>query len=176
MDKLKKKGIDFIEVSDYESIKNGDKKKKGHILTQKGLNFLAKIKKEVPIIEQGDYSILKPIIIESEDICIYICLVKNAGDRISSGVEQRDAAIKIDGLGATCLIFNGKDLVFPSYFQENVNQDEVKVNKKILKYITIKLVNANQQFQKGDVIIIGLGDNKYKARLAALNASLTLLK
>jgi len=175
MDKLKKESINFIEVAEKSSRKDDDQKKKGHILTEKGLNFLRKVKKKIPIIEKGDYSILKTIIIESENISIYICLVRDAGEKIMNGVEQRDAAIKIDGLGATCLIFDGKHLVFPVQSRMKVDQDEITVNDKIMTYLKIKMVNANLEFQKDDVIIIGLGDNPYKARLAAFNAALTLL-
>lgn len=176
MDKLKKDNINFIEVTDYNSSKNSDQKKKGHVLTRKGLDFLIKVKKKIPLIEKGDYSILKSIIIESENVSIYICLVKNAGEKIGNGVEQRDAAIKMNGLGATCLIFDGNSLRFPSQTRKDFDQNEIRVNEKIMKYIRIKLINANIEFQKNDVIIIGLADSSYKARLAAFNAALTLLE
>ena len=127
------------------------------------------------MIEEGDYSILKSIIIESVNVSTYICLVKEAGERINNGVEQRDAAIKMNGLGATCLIFDGYNLVFPKQSQMSSTQNGVKISKKIMKYLKIKMVNVNLQFQKNDVIIIGLGDNPYKARLAAFNAALTLI-
>jgi hypothetical protein len=175
MDKLKKENINFIEVSDKTSKKDRNMKKKGHILTKKGLNFLAKVKKKIPMIEKGDYSILKSIIIESENISTYVCLVKQAGEKINNGVEQRDAAIKINGLGATCLIYNGKDLVFPIQSRINNDQDNIMVNENIMNYFRIKMVNANLQLQNGDVIIIGLGENPFKARLAAFNAALTLI-
>ena len=175
MDKLKKESINFIEVSDTTSKNDNNKKKKGHVLTRKGLNFLAKVKKKIPLIEKGDYSILKSIIIESENISTYVCLVKQAGDKINKGVEQRDAAIKMNGLGATCLIYNGKTLVFPIQSRMNDDQDIEMVNENIMNYLQIKMVNANLQFQNGDVIIIGLGDNSFKARLAAFNAALTLI-
>ncbi len=175
MERLKKDSINFIEVVDTSSKREDDTKKKGHIITNKGLEFLAKVKKRIPLIEKGDYSILRDIIIESENISIYICLVKDAESRVGSGVEQRDAAIRVNGKGATCLIFDGQNLVFPPYAYPHNNQKEIKVNRKILQYCVTKLVNVNLQFQKGDVIIIGLGDDSYKARLAAFNAALTLI-
>jgi len=176
MDKLKKDNIEFIEVTDSNSREGSDQKKRGHILTKKGLDFLTKIKKKIPFIEKGDYSILKSIIIESENIFTFICLVKAAGEKIGNGVEQRDAAIKMNGLGATCLIYSGQYLTFPTQSRKNLDQNEITVNEKIMKYIRMKLINANLELQKGDVIIIGLGENSYKARLAAFNAALTLLE
>ncbi len=175
MDKLKKDSINFIEVIDNNSSVDSDLKKKGHVLTRKGLNFLTKVKKKIPLIEKADYSLLKSIIIESKNVSTYICLVKNAGEKIGNGVEQRDAAIKVNGLGATCLIFDGKSLMFPSQSQKDFDQNEIRVNEKIMKYISIKLIDVNIELQKNDVILIGLGDNSYKARLAAFNAALTLL-
>jgi hypothetical protein len=175
MDKLKKDNINFIEVTDFNSKKDDDQKKRGHVLTKKGLDFLRKIKKKIPLIEKGDYLILQPIIIESENVSIYICLVKNAGEKIGNGVEQRDAAIKMNGLGATCLIFDGETLRFPSQSRKEFDQNDIRVNEEIMKYLRIKLINVNLELQKNDVIIIGLGDNSYKARLAAFNAALTLL-
>jgi hypothetical protein len=176
MDKLKKENINFIEVTNSSSKKEIDQKKKGHILTKKGLDFLRKFKKKIPLIEKVDYSILKSIIIESENISTFMCLVRGAADKIGNGVEQRDAAIKINGLGATCLIYDGQNLTFPLELQKENEQNKIQVNQKIMQYMMTKLVNANLQFQKGDVIIIGLGNNVYKARLAALNAALTLLE
>ncbi|MEJ2295760.1 MAG: hypothetical protein P8Y23_13475, partial [Candidatus Lokiarchaeota archaeon] len=171
MDKLKKENINFIEVTNSSSKKEIDQKKKGHILTKKGLDFLRKFKKKIPLIEKVDYSILKSIIIESENISTFMCLVRGAADKIGNGVEQRDAAIKINGLGATCLIYDGQNLTFPLELQKENEQNKIQVNQKIMQYMMTKLVNANLQFQKGDVIIIGLGNNVYKARLAALNAA-----
>lgn len=175
MDKLKKENVNFIEVTDKTSKKDSNKKKKGHVLTKKGLNFLMKVKKKIPMIEKGDYSILKTIIIESENVSTYVCFVKQAAERINNGVEQRDAAIKVDGLGATCLIFDGTTLVFPTQSGMNIDQEEIMVGDKIMNYLQLKMVNANLQFQTGDIIIIGSGDNPFIARLAAFNAALTLI-
>lgn len=176
MDKLKKKAIDFIEVTDYDSRKGNEQKKKGHVLTKKGLEFLKKVKQKIPLIEKGDYSIMKSIIIESESVNTYLCLVKDAGASVGNGVEQRDAAIKMDGLGATCLVYDGQDLIFPRQTRTDNDKNQTRVDEKIVKYIKIKLVNANLQLEENDVIIIGIGSTPYKARLAAFSAALTFLK
>ncbi|NVM17409.1 MAG: DUF4443 domain-containing protein [Candidatus Lokiarchaeota archaeon] len=146
--------------------------RKGHILTEKGHNFLTKIKKKIPILEKASLKFLREIIIEPENKNPYFCLVKNAVKTIIDGIEQRDAAIKINGSGATCLIYNGRDLYFPTKFN-NINERE-KINQNTLNYFKTKIEDANVKFEPNDVIIIGSGDNPQKSRLATLNAALTL--
>lgn len=147
--------------------------RRGHILTEKGHKFLTKIKNKIPILEKASLQFLKEIIIEPENVNPYFCLVKNAAKNIRDGIEQRDAAIKINGSGATCLIYNGKDLYFPTKVS-NINERE-KINQNIFNYFRAKIEEANVKFEPNDVIIIGSGDNPQKSRLATLNAALTLL-
>jgi len=148
--------------------------RKGHVLTAKGHKFFAKIKKKIPLLEKADLTFLKDIIIEPENVNPYFCLVKNATKKIKNGIEQRDAAIKVNGSGATCLVYNGKDMIFPSKFVNNSSEEQKKINKKTLKYFTSKIEKAKVLFEKDDVIIIGLGESPQISRLAALNAALTL--
>ncbi len=165
--KLNKK-IKFINVTD-------ERKRKGHFLTEGGIEYLNKIKKVIPIIKEGKSSILKDIIIETERLYTYFCLIKNAVHKISNGVSQRDAAIKISGSGATCLVFNGEDLIFPSKSHlERIDNDMV-VNKTLHTYFESELSKENIKLEKNDVIAIGSGDSPQKARLATLNAALTLI-
>ncbi|MHA1344546.1 MAG: DUF4443 domain-containing protein [Promethearchaeota archaeon] len=148
--------------------------RKGHVLTAKGHKFFAKIKKKIPLLEKADLTFLKDIIIEPENVNPYFCLVKNATKKIKNGIEQRDAAIKVNGSGATCLVYNGKDMIFPSKFVNNNSEEKKKINQKTLKYFTSKIEKAKVLFEKDDVIIIGLGESPQISRLAALNAALTL--
>jgi len=162
------KNIKFINVTD-------ERKRKGHFLTEGGIKYLNKIKKVIPIIKEGKSSILKDIIIETERLYTYFCLIKNAVHKISNGVSQRDAAIKISGSGATCLVFNGEDLIFPSKSHlERIDNDMV-VNKILHTYFELELSKENIKLEKNDVIAIGSGDSPQKARLATLNAALTLI-
>jgi len=158
---------EFIVVPD-------EGERKGHVLTEKGHKFFAKIKKKIPLLEKADITYLKDIIIEPENVNPYFCLVKNATKKIKNGIEQRDAAIKVNGSGATCLVYNGKDMIFPSKFVNNSSEEQKKINKKTLKYFTSKIEKAKVLFEKDDVIIIGLGESPQISRLAALNAALTL--
>ena len=108
--KLKENG-DFIEVLVKQSNNNRQNILTGHILTENGLQILMKIKKYIPLLDEGDIFILKDFILDSKVSKAFYCLVKNAANYLKSGVEQRDAAIKVDGLGTTCLIYDGKDLI-----------------------------------------------------------------
>ena len=158
--------INFITVLSDE---------KGHILTDTGLKFVNKIKQKFSLIDEGDTSILKEIIIKSEKKSSYFCLVRNGADKISNGIDQRDAAIKIGGVGATCLIYNGRDLIFPSYSDFESEQDKMIVEKHIFNYISQLIDDKDFKLKENDVLIIGLGENSEKARLAALNAALTIV-
>ena len=159
-----KKEVKFITLLSEE---------KGHILEKKGIEYLDKIKKKIPLIETGDSMILKDIIVSPEDNYSYFCLVKSAVNKISNGIEQRDAAIKIGGIGATCLLFNGDYLIFPS---QNLDfNEEMKVENNIFEYIHNLIKIKKAQLEENDVIIIGLGENPENARLAALNAALTIV-
>ncbi|MFX1274161.1 MAG: DUF4443 domain-containing protein [Promethearchaeota archaeon] len=164
--KLNKK-INFISVVTNKN------QKKGHKLTNKGQIFLKKIKNVVPILKEGNSLILKEILIEKEDMNSYFCLIKNAANKITDGIAQRDAAIKIDGSGATCLIYNGNQFIFPSIVSSDSDMDQIEINNNVQQYFKKELVDAN--LKSNDVIIIGLGDSPQKARLAALNAALTLI-
>jgi len=156
--------LDFITI-------NRNNKWKGHILTQKGKKFLKKVWEKIPLIKAGDTEKLKSIVIDFENIDTYFCLVKSASNKVGSGIQQRDAAIKVDGYGATCLLFNGHNLVFPRSSEETI-----PVNKEVLNYFQQELEDANLSLEKEDVIVLGSGDSKERARLAAFNAALTLLK
>ncbi len=150
-------------------------KRKGHILTKNGLAFLNKIKKTIPLINEGDSSLFKEIIIKPEKDSTYFCLVKNAINKIANGIAQRDAAIKIDGSGATCLVFDGKNLIFPSKSFSVKEGNLISLETKVQTYFESELLKEDLNLVKDDLIVIGSGDNPQKARLATLSAALTLL-
>jgi len=161
--------LNFIKVLKEEKII------KGHILTKIGLEFVKKIKQKVPLIEVGDPSVIKEVIIKSEGKSSYFCLIRNSIDRITNGIEQRDAAIKIGGFGATCLLYDGKDLVFPSSSLSKNSIKPIVVRDNVFEYISSIIQKRGFQLKENDVIIIGIGKSPENARLAALNAALTLI-
>lgn len=163
------------EKSNFIKVKNDENKRKGHVLTKEGENFLKKIKQRIPLISKGDITMLQDIIIDYEKIASYFCLVRNAAREISTGIDQRDAAIKIGGLGATCLIYDGINITFPSYTSQSNTKDDLKVEKKVSNYFLSKFKENNIKLEKNDVILVGLANDLKKARLATLNSALTLI-
>jgi predicted transcriptional regulator len=167
VNKLKEK-VNFIKLVE-------DNKRKGHILTEKGRVFLKKVKKKLPILTEGDTKLLEEIIIEKDNYYTCFSLVKNGAESLRSGIEQRDAAIKVNGFGATCLVYDGFDLKFPS--KPGLGNDEdLKLSEKVQNYFKTKILNENEELEKKDVILIGFGNDFETARLATLNAALSLLE
>jgi hypothetical protein len=93
----------------------------------------------------------------------YVVLLKQFGFAIKSGIEQRDAAIKMGALGATTLLFKDDKFVIPS-----TNYDSLRKELHIAGLLIEKLNPEN-----GDVIIIGSAtEDERTAELAAKNAAL----
>ena len=99
----------------------------------------------------------------------YVVLLKQSSFAINSGIEQRDAAIKVGALGATTLIYMNYKFVMPGT-SSSINDDDSlqKVEPDIAKFLISHL-----QPEDGDVIIIG-SDNQelLKAEFGAKNAAL----
>lgn len=96
----------------------------------------------------------------------YAVILKKMAFAIKSGIEQRDAAIKIGASGATTLICVENRFVIP-----HTNYDALKNEQHILVQILQKLRPEDQ-----DVLIIGSDDrSEKKAEFAAKSASLATL-
>jgi Domain of unknown function (DUF4443) len=96
----------------------------------------------------------------------YAVLLKQFNFAIKSGIEQRDAAIKMGAKGATTLLYKDRGFVMPSSDETfNLLQKEPEICKL--------LINRLQPIEEGDVIIIGSDDiTKRSAELAAKSAAL----
>jgi hypothetical protein len=93
----------------------------------------------------------------------YAVLVREFGFAVRSGIEQRDAAIKMGATGATTLLYRDGKLVMPAS-----SQDSLRKEPKVRRMIIEKL-----RPEEGDVVIIGSADSNEKmAELAAKNAAL----
>jgi len=93
-------------------------------------------------------------------------LVRNAGKVVGYGLEQRDAAIKAGGVGATTLIYSDGKFVMPGFEAEDcIRDDEIS-----------KLLISTLQPSNGDVVIIGGGLDRYTARMATKMAAIETLK
>jgi hypothetical protein len=91
-------------------------------------------------------------------------LLKRHSHAIKSGIEQRDAAIKIGAKGATTLLFKESKFVMPS----NTNHDSLQNEPEISKLLTRRL-----NPEEGDAIIIGSDDiHKKSSEFAAKSAAL----
>jgi hypothetical protein len=94
----------------------------------------------------------------------YVVLLKQHSHTIKSGVEQRDAAIKIGAKGATTLLFKQNKFVMPS----NTNYDSLQKEPKISELL-IRTLNP----EEGDAIIIGSDDmHEKRSEFAAKSAAL----
>lgn len=89
-------------------------------------------------------------------------LVKGLAKDVGSGIEQRDAAIKIGALGATTLVFRDDEL-----FTSDKSYDIPIKDQKLTFALVEKL-----QPENGDVVIIASAENKKIADLAAKRAAL----
>lgn len=94
--------------------------------------------------------------------CNHAVLVKGLESEIGSGIEQRDAAIKMGAIGATTLLFREGKFFMPGKNQASL-QTDLEVRSKMLK--TLRPENS-------DVVIIGSADKKKIAELSAKNTAL----
>jgi DNA-binding PadR family transcriptional regulator len=129
--------------------------KLGHRITGKGKNFLK------TNFHVGGKVRVKGLTLGKED---YAILVKNAANKIKSGIEQRDEAIKVGAAGASTLIYDGKRLKLPG--------DLVDIKKEYPG--VIEEISSKFPLEKGDIIIVGSGDTLTKAMEGALAAAKTL--
>jgi predicted transcriptional regulator len=132
--------------------------KAGCTLTNKGLKLWKEYK-----------STLKKVEIEKSELTLAECnsaiLIKNGGHKIKSGVEQRDAAVKVGAKAATTIIFKEGRLIIPSV-SNNMIKDFPKAANRIVKHLKL---------EENDAIVIGSGSSLGEAEHGALAAAWTLL-
>lgn len=92
----------------------------------------------------------------------YAVLVREFGFAVRSGIEQRDAAIKMGATGATTLLFRDEKFVMPAS-----SQDSLRKEPQVRRMLAEKLVP-----KEGDLVIIGSAEDEKTAELAAKNAAL----
>jgi uncharacterized protein DUF4443/transcription factor-like protein len=100
----------------------------------------------------------------------YVVLLKQSSYAITTGIEQRDAAIKVGALGATTLIYKNDKFIMPGIPSSSTLNDYSlqKVEPDVAKFLI-----SHFQPEDGDAIIIG-SDNQelLKAEFGAKNAAL----
>ena len=133
----------------------------GTKMTEKGQLFFSDIKASIP----AEMKLPKCSVALAK--FNYAVILKQMSSAVTSGIEQRDAAIKMDASGATTLIFrNGKFLL------AGTKLDALKNEPKIRKLLMIGLNPIDE-----DVIIIGSDSaSEKRAEFAAKSAALLTIK
>ena len=132
--------------------------KNGTTMTEKGMTMLSGLVSSMPVqISIPKYSV-------TLGKFNHVVLLKQFGFAIKSGIEQRDAAIKMGATGATTLLFKDDKFVIPGTAKYDSLADEPRIAKFLVKKL---------KPEDGDVIIIGsTTENQRIAELAAKNAAL----
>jgi len=92
----------------------------------------------------------------------YAVLVKGLAEKVRFGIEQRDAALLAGAMGATTIVFKGKNAVIPGMDREP--------SPSLLAFLTERMRPA-----EGDVVVLGTGDTLMEAQIGAYSAALTLV-
>lgn len=133
-------------------------RQQGHILTEKGKHLQKEILTYISRPrslknEENQFVIGKTAVFS-------VIPRERLKNTIVFGIPQRDEAIKIGANGATCVVFNGQDLVFP-------NSNDYLINIAELD---------KHQLKKGDIVLIGGGEDEGLATLGLIAATLSLIQ
>ena len=133
--------------------------KEGCNLTKKGFEIWRQFEEIFPKRVQ----IPKSDLAESE--FNFAFLVKKSGQKVKSGIDQRDAAIIAGARKAIVIVFKGGHLCIESV-SDCIEQQYPKAASQILKELTP---------QEDDVIIVAGADSAFKAKRGAFAASWSLI-
>lgn len=95
----------------------------------------------------------------------YAFLIKNSGQKVKSGIEQRDAAIVAGARRAVVIVFKGGHLIIDSV-SNSIDKEFPKAANQILRTL---------RPEENDVIIIAGADNPLKAKHGSFAASWALI-
>jgi hypothetical protein len=137
-------------------------RRKGHRLSRRGEEFVQWLSNWIIPVNEVQFHDLVP-----EGTVSIGVLVRNAGHLITSGVDQRDDAIRRGALGAVTLIVDNNTVRFPCDARD---MSEYAANdlEKIKSAISTQLLD-------GDVIMIGWGNERPATEGGVLNAAIKLL-
>jgi len=137
------------------------------VISKKGSSFTAKgdgLWKELESI------IAKKTCLQRNELVLTKCNVavqlRGLGNKVRTGLEQRDAAIMAGAKGATTLVLKKGKLVMPN-MSEDVSHDYPLVFKQLTSLLDLK---------ENDVIVIGGADSLDKAEYGAYAAAWTLIE
>ncbi|MEM2911061.1 MAG: DUF4443 domain-containing protein [Candidatus Bathyarchaeia archaeon] len=95
----------------------------------------------------------------------FAVLAKNCGHKIKSGIEQRDAAVKVGAKGAAVIVYKNGRFTIPSV-SDDTSRDFPELTEQL-----IKLLQPNEN----DVIVVGGADTVYMAEYGTIAATWTLI-
>jgi len=135
-----------------------DSTKKGHKLNDSGFEYLNKYLKKFKI----PFKIISDDIIEGKKIGI---VVYKSSDKITTGVRERDIAVRTGASGALVLKYDDKlnKLKFPSNIQSIEDFLEFKN----------EIESMNFKFNAGDVLIVAFSNNYNVSENAAFAIALS---
>ncbi len=133
--------------------------KEGCSLTKKGLEIWRQFEQVFP----KRVEIQKSELSESE--FNFAFLVKNSGQKVRSGIDQRDAAIIAGARKALVIVFKNGHLRIESV-SDRIEKDYPKAASQILKQLTP---------EDNDVIIVAGADSALRAKRGAFAASWSLI-
>ena len=134
--------------------------KEGLILTGAGKKLVSNVESMISEAVEVSHSALT---IGAFNMAI---LIKGSAGFVRSGLEQRDAAIKIGAQGTTTLVFNNGRLSMPST-SEDVFRNLPKMRDALISQL---------KPQENDIIVIGSADDRLTAEFGAIAAALETLK
>lgn len=132
-----------------------DIKQTGIRISKAGLDYLQKIPFQVYILD------LPEITLGKHSVAVQ---VKGKASAVTSGMEQRDQAMKAGADGATTIIVKGDSLSVPMNFDLDENSPEIA-----------KAIRRLFDLNDGDIIIIGTSADMQKAEEGAMAAAFGLL-
>lgn len=134
--------------------------KQGCLLTGKGKKIWSKMRLLFP----------QKVKLKPNELTLAACnvaiRVKGCGDKVRSGLEQRDAALLAGAKGAMTFYFRGEKLVLPA-ISEDVAKDFPSAFNQITKHLLL---------EENDVVVIGSADAWDKAEYGALAAAWSLIE
>jgi hypothetical protein len=142
--------IEFLRDKGYVDVKQT-----GIKISTKGAEFVRNLPIRMERLDPSDISVAM------RNVAV---LVKNRADRVTLGIEQRDAAIKAGAEGATTIVVkDGKLLVPPDYLLDKEKPEIAQGLRKLLCP------------SDGDIVIVGAAQEYDRAEDGALAAAFALL-
>ena len=142
--------IEFLRDKGYVDVKQT-----GIKISTRGVEFVRNLPIRMERLEPSDISIAM------RNVAV---LVRNRADKVTLGIEQRDAAIKAGAEGATTIVVKGgKLLVPPDYFLDKERPEIARGLRKLLAP------------NEGDIVIVGAAQEYDRAEDGALAAAFALL-